>query len=152
MKVMDKLRSLERHPRWGGLVQFVKFGMVGISNTLIALGVYWVCFYLLHMHYQLSNLISFVVSVTNAYYWNSKYVFKSGVKRTAKEHVRAYGKAFLSYGSTYLLSAALLYLWVEKLHISEGIAPIINLLVTIPMNFLLNKFWAFRQANENVHK
>ena len=144
MKAMDKLRLLEKHPRWGGLIQFVKFGIVGVSNTLIALGVYWVCFYLLNLHYQLSNLISFVVSVTNAYYWNSRYVFKSGRKRTAREHIKAYGKAFLSYGSTYLLSAGLLYLWVEKLHISEGIAPMINLLVTIPLNFILNKKWAFR--------
>lgn len=144
MRIKDKLHALEKHPKWGSLIQFVKFGIVGVSNTLISLGVYWVCFYLLHIHYQLSNLIAFIISVTNAYYWNSKYVFKSGVKRTVKEHIKAYGKAFLSYGSTYLLSAALLYLWVEKLHVSEGIAPMINLLVTIPLNFLLNKKWAFR--------
>jgi putative flippase GtrA len=144
MKVMDKLRALEKHPRWGSLIQFIKFGIVGVSNTLISLGVYWICFYLLHMHYQLSNLIAFVISVTNAYYWNSRYVFKSGVKRTVREHIKAYIKAFLSYGSTYLLSAALLYLWVERLNVSEGIAPLINLLVTIPLNFILNKKWAFR--------
>lgn len=144
MKIMDKLRTLDKHPTWGSVIQFVKFGIVGISNTLISLGVYWLCFYLLHMHYQLSNLIAFIVSVTNAYYWNSKYVFKSGVKRTFREHIKAYSKAFLSYGSTYLLSAALLYVWVERLHVSEGIAPLINLLATIPLNFILNKKWAFR--------
>jgi putative flippase GtrA len=144
MKIKEKLHALEKNPTWGSMIQFVKFGIVGVSNTLIALGVYWLCFYLLHMHYQLSNFISFIVSVTNAYYWNSKYVFKNGVKKTAKKHIRAYGKAFLSYGGTYLLSVALLYLWVEKLNISEGIAPLINLLVTIPLNFMLNKFWAFR--------
>lgn len=151
MKIMEKLRALEKHPTWGGLIQFVKFGIVGVSNTLISLGVYWLCFYLLHMHYQLSNLISFVVSVTNAYYWNSRYVFNHGVKRNAKEHICAYGKAFVSYGATFLLSAAMLYLWVEKLHISEGVAPMINLLVTIPLNFILNKFWAFKNAESNAH-
>lgn len=144
MKIMKKFRALKKHPTWGGVIQFFKFGIVGVSNTLISLGVYWMCFYLLHMHYQLSNLIAFVVSVTNAYYWNSKYVFKSGEKRTFREHIKAYIKAFLSYGSTYLLSAALLYIWVDRLHVSEGIAPLINLLVTIPLNFILNKKWAFR--------
>ncbi len=115
-----------------------------MSNTLISLSVYWLCFYLLHMQYQLSNLLAFVVSVTNAYFWNSKYVFKSKEKREGKECIKTYGRTFLSYGSTYILSALLLYLWVERLHISEGLAPMINLLVTIPLNFFLNKKWVFR--------
>jgi putative flippase GtrA len=33
---------------------------------------------------------------------------------------------------------------VNYLNISEFIAPILNLIITIPLNFLLNKFWAFR--------
>ena len=127
-------------------MQFIKFGLVGISNTLIALGVYWICFYVLHIHYQLSNLIAFVISVTNAFYWNSKYVFGQGSNRTVKEYLKAYIKAFVSYGGTYLLGAALLYLWVEVLHISEGLAPAINILITIPLNFLLNKYFAFRKT------
>jgi putative flippase GtrA len=28
--------------------------------------------------------------------------------------------------------------------VSKLIAPILNLLVSVPVNFLLNKFWAFR--------
>lgn len=151
MKVMDKLRLLEKQPRWSGLIQFVKFGIVGVSNTLISLGMYWLCYYLLHIHYQLSNLVAFIVSVTNAYYWNSRFVFISGIRKTVKEHIKAYSKAFLSYGSTYLLSAALLYLWVEKIHISEGVAPMINILITIPLNFLLNKLWAFKKVESNAH-
>src|SRR5574344_1483600 len=95
------LEKMEQHPKFGPLVQFVKFGLVGVSNTLLSLGVYWLCFYGRHILYQLSNLISFVISVTNAYYWNSRYVFKNGVTYTLKQHVKAYFKAFASYGSTY---------------------------------------------------
>lgn len=126
------------------LWQFIKFSVVGVSNTLISLGVYWLCFYVFHWHYQVCNLLAFVISVTNAYYWNQRYVFAKEGKRTFQAHLRAYGKAFLSYGSTYLLSVALLSLWIEVLHVNEGIAPLINLIITIPANYLLNRFWAFR--------
>ena len=138
------LAKLENNPRTAPWLQFIKFGLVGVSNTLISLGVYWLCYYGLGWHYQLSNVISFVVSVSNAYFWNSRYVFKSGVNYTVRQHVKAYFKAFVSYGSTFLLSTALLTLWVEGCGISAGIAPLINLLITIPLNFVLNKYWAFR--------
>lgn len=143
-KIKNLLEKAESHEKYGKYVQFIKFGIVGVSNTLISLLVYWLCFYGLNMHYQLANVLSFIISVTNAYYWNSRYVFKTGEKRDFKAHMRAYFKAFLSYGSTFLLSTALLTFWVEVCHIPEGIAPVINLLITIPLNFVLNKFWAFK--------
>ena len=138
------LERLSADPRYASVIQFVKFGIVGVSNTLISLGVYWLCYYVFGWHYQVSNVVSFVVSVSNAYYWNSRYVFKTGERRTFSGHARAYLKAFVSYGSTFLLSTALLTFWVEACGISAGLAPVINLLITIPLNFLLNKYWAFR--------
>ena len=126
------------------ILQFMRFGIVGASNTLISLGVYWLCFYVLHLNYQISNLIAHIISVTNAYYWNNRFVFKSG-SAGMKEHFKSYARVFISYSFTYLIGAGLLFMWVEKLGVSEGIAPMLNLLITIPLNFLLNKFWVFRK-------
>ena len=151
-KCRARLKKLEANPRYGAIAQFVKFGIVGVSNTLISLGVYQLCLHGFQLHYQLANVISFVVSVTNAYYWNSRYVFGNGAPHTLRQHARAYGKAFLSYGGTFLLGTALLTLWVEACGISKSIAPVINLLITIPLNFVLNKFWAFRKKNEPLQQ
>ena len=55
-------------------------------------------------------------------------------------------KTYISYSFTGLfLNSILLMLWVQVFHISEYIAPVINLLVSVPVNFLINKFWAFRE-------
>ena len=35
------------------------------------------------------------------------------------------------------------------MHVSEFVAPIINLLISVPINFVINKFWAFRGKIEN---
>ena len=125
-------------------VQFAKFGVVGISNTVISLCVFWTCHYLLHLHYQIANLIAFIVSVTNAYYWNSKFVFQAQQKAWTA-HLIPYAKTFLSYGGTFLLNVGLLQLGVEILHLPAGIVPLCSLVVTVPVNYAFNRFWVFRK-------
>jgi putative flippase GtrA len=127
---------------WNLMIQAIKFGIVGISNTLISMAVYYLCL-ALGIHYIAANVLGFIVGTINAYFWNNKYVFKkqeNEVRDTKKSVI----KVFISYGFTLGLSTILLAFWVDGLHISDKIAPVLNLLVTIPVNFVLNKFWAFR--------
>jgi putative flippase GtrA len=122
------------------LLQFIKFGVVGVSNTLISLAVYYALVYA-GLYYILANIVSFAVSVLNAYYWNRRFVFKGTKKGTSGQTL---GRTYLSYGVTFLLSMGLLYTMVDVLHISPYLAPILNLCMTVPLNFLLSKFWAFK--------
>ena len=62
------------------IAQFIKFGIVGLSNTLIAYLVYAVCIYI-GLHYLLANVIAFAVSVLNAYYWSDRYVSPAMLSR-----------------------------------------------------------------------
>jgi putative flippase GtrA len=55
-------------------IQFIKFGIVGFSNTIISVGIYYLCVYF-GMFYLLANTVGFLVSIVNAYFWNAKYVF-----------------------------------------------------------------------------
>ena len=129
---------LDRKDFLSFVIQFIKFGIVGVSNTLISLAVYYFLIYL-GINYLLACSIGFVVSVANAYYWNSRYVFK----KSDKNKIRTLLKTYSSYGITFFLSLGLMFLMVDILGISEYIAPLVNLCITIPINFLLNKFWAF---------
>lgn len=143
---MFRIKALENN--WEGFMQFVKFGLVGVSNTLINYVVYLI-FLKLGCHYLVASVIGFIISVTNSYYWNNKYVFKEegGEKRS---WWKTYVKTFTAYASTGLLLAnVLLILWIQFLHMPEEIAPLVNLLVTIPLNYIINKFWAYKS---NVSK
>lgn len=133
--------------QWKAFWQFVQFGLVGLSNTLISYVVYLLGISL-GLHYLAASVLGFVVSVQNAFYWNNKYVFRAG---EGEERVwwRTWMKTFLSYASTGLVLAnVLLVIWVDLLHIPESLGPVLNLLITIPLNFLLNKLWAFRGKGE----
>lgn len=131
-------------------MQFVKFGIVGVSNTLVSYSIYIVCL-LLFQHYNviknidyiIAQIISFILSVLWSFYWNNKMVFvkKEGQKRSIWKTLL---KTYVSYSFTGLfLNSILLFLWINIVHISEFIAPIINLLISVPLNFIINKYWAF---------
>lgn len=133
------------------LMQFVKFGIVGVSNTVISYLLY--TFTLIGLRtvglfagydYLIATVISFVLSVLWSFYWNNKMVFvmEEGQSRNLW---KALIKTYISYSFTGLfLNSVLMVLWVQVFHVSEFIAPIINLLVSVPVNFLINKFWAFK--------
>lgn len=132
-------------------MQFIKFGIVGVSNTIISYLLYVIslfCFqtfgFFPKSDYILAQVISFFLSVLWSFYWNHKVVFVQEEEK--KRSVwKALLKTYLSYSFTGLfLNSILLMVWVQKLHISEFLAPIINLIFSVPINFFINKFWAFR--------
>jgi putative flippase GtrA len=133
------------------LMQFVKFGIVGVSNTVISYLLYTVSLLVMKKNelfrnydYLLAQGIAFVLSVLWSFYWNNKKVFalEEGEKRNLW---KALGKTYVSYSFTGLfLNSILIVLWVRICHISEFVAPIINLLISVPLNFVINKFWAFK--------
>jgi len=137
--LLSKLGIKDSASFWMLFKQFFKYGIVGVSNTLISLGAYYA---LVHfgVHYLIANLIAFILGTLNAYYWNNKYVFKAKGNSLSR-----LARVFAAYGFTLLLSTGLLYLMVDVIGISKFIVPIINLCITIPTNFLLNKFWAFKK-------
>ena len=124
--------------------QFVKFGIVGVSNTAISYAVYLLCVKL-GVHYIIADGLGLVISTINAYYWNNRCVFGDGTKKTFREHFVTWLKTLTAYGGTFVLNSLMLVFWVEILHVPEAFAPLLNLLITIPVNFVINKYWTFRK-------
>jgi putative flippase GtrA len=83
--------------------------------------------------------VSWVVSVFNAFYWNNKYVFKNEAY-----WLKSLLKTYVSYGAAFLIGSALLYIFVDVCSVSKNIAPLLILIVSIPLNFFMNKFWTFK--------
>jgi putative flippase GtrA len=125
------------------LIQFIKFGVVGFSNTIISYAIYYALVYV-NVHYIAANIAAFAVGALNSFFWNNKYVFKKhdNEKRDTRSVLV---KTYISYAFTGLvLSNILMYVLVDMLRVSKYLAPVFCLAVTIPLNFVLNKMWAFR--------
>lgn len=129
--------------QWKSFMQFVKFGLVGVSNTIISYIIYVTSLYI-GLDILIANFLGFMVSVFNSFYWNNKFVFKTQ-KGQQRSIVKSLLKTYMSYALTGIcLNSILLIILVNYFGISEYIAPIIIIFITIPINFILNKLWAFK--------
>ena len=156
-------------------LQFFKFCIVGLSNTIICEGIYVVLLFL-GVHYLAANIRGNLISILNAYYWSNKYVFKA---EEGEERVwwKVLLKTYATYGFSMLLSAGLLVFWLELVQLEQFMGPVlqllgsigilgllskcgilleakllaeilaamINLIITIPLNYVINKYWAYRK-------
>lgn len=146
IKLQEKQRT--------ALLQFIRYGFVCISGIILGYLLYLGVIMLLQTEesvarfdYLIGNIVSWVIGVFWNFYWNRKYVFTDYDKQVT--WLQSLIKCYISYAfSGLLVSNILSFLWVAILYIDKIWAPLLNLLVTFPINFLMNKFWAFRQKTE----
>lgn len=132
-------------------LQFVRFGLVGLNNTLVSYIIYAVSLtafqklgWFPRFDYQVANITQFIISVFISYLLNGRFVFKEE-DNTRRNPVVTLLKTYAAYAFTGIfLNAILSYVWVDIFGIPKLVAPIINLLFSVPINFFINKFWAFR--------
>lgn len=131
------------------MTQFVKFGIVGVSNTVVSyviniLVLFALADYGLLWDYVAANIVAFVLSVLWSFYWNNRFVFTVG-EGQQRNIGKALLKTYISYSFTgIILNNILSFIWINVFGISKLIAPLINLIVSVPLNFIINKLWAFK--------
>jgi putative flippase GtrA len=130
------------------IIQFIKFGTVGAINTVLSYAITNGAYYLLHLHEQISNIIAFVITVFISFMLNGRFVFTEN--KEERNFWQSLLKVYASYSITgVFLTAILLYIEEELLGIPHYIATLMNLVVTIPLNFILNKFWAYKEKGKS---
>lgn len=155
-KIVEKVLGLFRirlaEEKIDLLTQFIKFGLIGVTNTLISYGIYLLVIWIMVPYnfaydYLIGSILGFIISVLWSFYWNNKLVFTED--RGKRSILKSLLKTYLSYGFTgVILSNVFLYVFVNLMGIHKLIAPVLNLLITVPLNFILNKYWAFRKAKK----
>ena len=128
-----------RQSRAALLVQFVKFGIVGVSNTLLTLAVYTLLLKVLGVWYLGASAIGFAVGATNGFLLNRRWTFS--------EHV---GDALtpVRWGIVQSVGLAvnegLLFLFVHDAHLDKLLAQVCATGVVTTTTFFANRSWTFR--------
>lgn len=132
-------------------VQFTKFGLIGITNTILSYAINIAALFFFRKismsstyDYLVAQFVAFVLSVAWSFYWNNKLVFKED-DSSKRVWWKALIKTYISYSFTgVFLNSVLSWIWVSLLQVSKIIAPLLNIVINVPINFLINKFWAFK--------
>ena len=103
------------------LAQFIKFGLVGVSNTAVSMAVYYIFLWISPDLYMVGSVLGTILSIANAFFWNDKFVF-TGNANDWRSKLKRLGKTYVSYGGTSILSNVLL--WIEKSAVSGSLTII----------------------------
>jgi putative flippase GtrA len=121
------------------LAQFVKFGIVGVSNTLLFLAVYTLLVEGLGVWYLAASAIGFVIGATNGFLLNRRWTF-SGHVGDALTPVR-WG---IVQGGGLLLNLGVVATCVEGIGMDELPGQAVAIAIVVVITFAANRAWTFR--------
>lgn len=110
---------------------FTRFLISGGINTGLTYLIYLALIPL--MAYSLAYSVSYVTGIVIAYVINTRFVFQ------AKMQVKSALLYPLVYVVQYVAGVLLLVLLVENLGVDERLAPILIIILTTPLTFILNR-------------
>ncbi len=112
-------------------VVVLRFLIGGALNTGATLILYWIL--LRFFHYQAAYLTSYCAGVLLSYALNTRYVFR------ARHSWMKFAAFPLIYLIVYALGALTLKVAVGTLHVPVAFGPIVSIIVTLPISFLLTR-------------
>ena len=130
--------------------EIIRYLIIGVLTTVVSLATYYLLTLTIFdpnvsIELQITNIISWIVSVTFAYFTNRKYVFKLKEKKNIKEA----SKFYLSRLTTLLLDMLLMQIFVIRLKFNDKIIKLIVQFVVIVSNYILSKFLVFKSKVKN---
>jgi len=140
------------------LYQFVKFGETGGLNTFIDLGILNLLILLSGIsggaYYSVFKGTSFLVAVTNSYFWNRFWVFESKEKKkTADEAMRFYIISFIGFIINVLVATVIVNFGANLINVGgnllANIGAVAAFVITMMFNFFGYKFFVFIKTKES---
>lgn len=134
---------IRQHPvvqRHAWLRQFVKFGLVGVINTITSASVYLAATRLADIHPLVANAMAFVVAVTVSFILNKRWTFRN----IDTAYTRQYSQFFLVSAAGFGWSEILIWFIHVRLGYSDLLAFGLAVLIVMFWNFGMNRAWTFR--------
>ena len=129
--------------------ELIAYLVVGGLTTLVSLAVYYGCvltFLDPHVPVQLqtANVLSWIASVTFAYFANRRFVFQSRNRNILREAVLFYAGRV----GTLLLDMAVMFLGVTVLGQNDKLVKLADQVIIIVANYVISKVFVFKKEGK----
>lgn len=126
--------------------EIINYLIIGGLTTVVSLITYYSLVYTVlnannAIQLQIANVLSWIISVTFAYFTNRKFVFKSNNKNKLQEARDFFASRIL----TLLIDMFLMFVFVTLLSFNDRIIKVIVQVVVIVINYILSKFIVFKK-------
>ena len=124
--------------------EIINYLIIGVLTTLISLISYFLLTISLFdpnkaVELSIANILSWIISVTFAYFTNRIFVFESKDKKIIKESV----KFCFSRVGTLLIELLIMFIFVNLLEFNDKIIKIIAQVTIIILNYVFSKLFVF---------
>ncbi|WAL66647.1 GtrA family protein [Amycolatopsis cynarae] len=113
----------------GEAARLIRFGLVGVANTVIYYGLYLLGH--LVLPYLLAHVIAFALATAGSFLLNCYFTFR------IRPTLRKFLLFPLSSLTNFVLTSVGLYALVGLWHLDERIAPLLAAAVAVPVTFLV---------------
>ena len=120
---------------------FARFVLAGGSNTFLSYMIY--LFLLTFIDYQMAYTISFIFGIAFSYFANVIWVFEEKIK------LKSMTLYPLVYLAQYLIGILILTTLVDIFGIDSRVAPLLVVVLTLPVIYVVNKFIITGKTNES---
>lgn len=136
-------------------IQLLKYGVIGVMNTLITLVVFYLLNTRLGLSYGISNVVGYIFGVINSFLWNRNWVFKT--KNDVKRELVLFVCGFIICLALQLCVSWVLLEGLEWKSLPDNVIPFFpmekagqNIVMVLAMvvytlaNYAYNRFVTFR--------
>jgi len=136
-------KLIELYKKYSEIINYL---IVGVLTTLVSIVIYWTFTKLFHVNYMISNVISWIGSVSFAYITNKIFVFKSKCDNEKDVLIEVY--QFFKYRVfSLLIDILLMYVFVEIFNIDDMISKVIVQFIVIALNYIFSKLFVFKKKS-----
>lgn len=121
--------------------EIINYLIFGVLTTLVSILSYSFFTRLFNFNYTISNILSWILSVTFAFFTNQKYVFKTNSSSYIKDIFKFYLSRLTSLG----IELVIMYILVTLLYLNDMISKIIVQFIVIVLNYVLSKLFVFKK-------
>ena len=121
------------------LIQLIKFGIVGVSNTFLTAGVIWILMKVFHCSDYISNFTGYIIGLANSFIWNRKWTFESKTRVSVTVF-----KFIVTFAISYAVQLGNLYALRHLTLIDPYYCQLLSIVVYTGINFILNKYYTFK--------
>ncbi len=136
---------------WNRLWQssLVRFGLVGVLNTVVGTSIMFVMYNVFHFSYWLSSFANYFFGSILSFFLNKYFTFRSKT-RSFKEVVRFVINIAVCYLLAYGISKPLMLhlLSGRSQSFRENMAMVTGMVLFVILNYLGQRFFTFRKEKE----
>ena len=124
--------------------QFIKFSVVGLSNTILDFSIYIILTREFYIHFLVANAIAFIVAVSWSYLANKWWTFRDKSTSTKSQYSKFIVISLIGLG----INEGILSLLVIYVGLWDLLAKLGAVVIVVFWNFWANRTWTFKEREQ----